>query len=588
MIDNTLQVNIEVRTVGWRPDLNVDTLATVLAFAELGKKATIPGPLVRVRAGTPVRITVSNRQSAKPLILSGLRAGTVLEDTLQFAPGQERVVTFTPKAQGTYLYWGKTGESVSDRPDARDSQLSGVIVVDAATGRVDPAERIMVLSLIDIYPDSARHITEEVWEVAINGRSWPHTERFRYNVGDTVRWRWVNATNRPHPMHLHGFHFRVTARGNGSTDTLYTPEQTQLAVTEFLPSGATFAMEWVPARSGKWLMHCHMIPHITPYPERSSDNRGHDVHDVRKHAEQAMAGLVIGITTVEPRRLAFWRKSSIPLIGNGPEQSLRVFIQQSADTGKVPRRSYVLQNGAEPARDSVNSVSSPLLLTRGQTTRITVINRLPRPSTIHWHGLELESIYDGVSGWSGDGRQFAPLLAPGDSFAVVLTPPRAGTYMYHTHMDEEDQLGSGLYGPIIVQEPGKKFDASTDLVLFYGGTVRDGKLTPAINGQPDPSPITLRAGTTYRLRLVNLRPVEAAKVSLVSGADTLSWHRIAKDGADLQRGQAVTTRAFQIVDVGEAYDFEWTPQQEMDATLTFQAKKVVTRQRFIVRTRPQP
>ena len=45
--------------------------------------------------------------------------------------------------------------------------------------------------------------------LAINGRSWPYTERIEATVGDSVRWRVINATARPHPMHLHGFYFRI-------------------------------------------------------------------------------------------------------------------------------------------------------------------------------------------------------------------------------------------------------------------------------------------------------------------------------------------------------------------------------------------
>jgi FtsP/CotA-like multicopper oxidase with cupredoxin domain len=56
---------------------------------------------------------------------------------------------------------------------------------------------------------------DDVLELAINGRSWPHTERLHYKVGETVRWRWLNGSFSQHPMHLHGFHFRTTAPGTG-------------------------------------------------------------------------------------------------------------------------------------------------------------------------------------------------------------------------------------------------------------------------------------------------------------------------------------------------------------------------------------
>lgn len=582
-VNGALQIQLEARTTGWRPDAEVDSFATVMAFAEAGRPATIPGPLIRVRAGTTVMVTLSNKVSTTPLEISGLRAGSIPNDTLTLAPGETRTVTFTPPSAGTFMYWGAVPGTTITQRRGRDSQLTGAIIVDPATGPIDRDERILVMTLIDIYPDTAKKQTEEIWETAINGQSWPHTERFRYNIGDTVRWRWVNGTNRTHPMHLHGFHFQVTSKGNGRVDSVYTRENTRLAVTELASAGSTFSMKWVPARAGNWLMHCHMVPHIAPYPERKESTRAHDGHDLKSHPEQSMAGLIIGITTVEPRRVAFWRKATVPLLSEGSEEDLRLFVQQErTDSGQRSAKSYVLQRGAEPARDSVEPRSSTIFLTRGRTTRITVINRLTHPTTIHWHGLELESVYDGVSGWSGTERNLAPLLAPGDSFTVVLTPPRAGTYMYHTHMDEEDQLNSGLYGPIIVQEPGNPFDSSRDLIFIHGLAITNGKSGLAVNGSTAPAPITVEAGTTYRLRFINIMPAGVFRASVTAGADTLPIRRVAKDGADLPPNQMITVK-FQRVEVGEAYDYEWTPQKPMDVTLNFTlSPKFFTQQQIVV------
>ncbi len=69
---------------------------------------------------------------------------------------------------------------------------------------------------------------------------------------------------------------------------------------------------------------------------------------------------------------------------------------------------------------------------------------------------------------------------PGDSLTVRFTPPRAGTFMYHSHFNEMQQTASGLYGPIVVLEPGETFDPETDrvLVLSDGGPWKD--LPPAL------------------------------------------------------------------------------------------------------------
>lgn len=551
-----LRLDLDAVWAGWRPDLEVDSAVTVQAFAERGKKPTIPGPLLRVAQGTEVRATIRNLISDSTLIVYGLRAGAVPDDTFSVAPGATREIVFTATSVGTFLYWGSTSNKPIYDRTGRDSQLSGAIVVDAAGAPADPRERIFVISLIDVF-SSARDgppPREEVWEIAINGRSWPHTERLDYAVGDTVRWRWINATDRSHPMHLHGFHFLVTAKGNGTADTLYSRDQTRLAVTELADPGSTFALEWIPRRAGNWLVHCHMIPHIVPHPRRADSLRAHDVHDRSRHPIESMAGLVLGVTTTGDD-LAPGSTEPAP-------NNLRLLVQQRSDSGKAIRKGFVLQRGVEPRADSVEVPGSQLVVTRGEKTSVTVVNRLTQATTVHWHGIELESVFDGVAGYSGIGPVRAPLIAPGDSFTVSFTPPRAGTYMYHTHMDEEDQLFAGLYGPIIVLEPGQRYDPSTDLTFLIGfgpDTTRFGR-GRAINGSTRPAARTLKAGVTYRLRLINLMFASPERVELVASDSSIStWRLISKDGAAVTGANAQPARV--RVGVGEAYDYEWTPSQ---------------------------
>ncbi len=68
-----------------------------------------------------------------------------------------------------------------------------------------------------------------------------------------------------------------------------------------------------------------------------------------------------------------------------------------------------------------------------------MLNHLSTPTIIHWHGLELDSYYDGVMG-GGAGNQVTPLIAPGASFTARFTPNRAGTFIYHSHSADPNQL----------------------------------------------------------------------------------------------------------------------------------------------------
>ena len=108
------------------------------------------------------------------------------------------------------------------------------------------------------------------------------------------------------------------------------------------------------------------------------------------------------------------------------------------------------------------------MLRRDEPVEITLVNQLAEATAIHWHGIELDSYYDGVHGWSGIDRRVTPMIEPGGTFVVRFTPPRAGTFIYHTHLHDYRQLSSGLYGPLIVTNAGETFDPATDHVIVLG------------------------------------------------------------------------------------------------------------------------
>jgi FtsP/CotA-like multicopper oxidase with cupredoxin domain len=205
-----------------------------------------------------------------------------------------------------------------------------------------------------------------------------------------------------------------------------------------------------------------------------------------------------------------------------------------------------------------------LVLTRGELAEIEVVNQLKEPTTVHWHGIELESPYDGVSDWSGTGKQTTPPIAPGHSFVARMTPPRAGTFIYHSHWHEQKQLGEGLTGPLIVLEPGAKFDPATDKVFLFSRDGVEGNEPLLLNGSPQPPPIALIAGTTYRMRFINITAVDSdLTYSIVDATGApVSWRAIAKDGQDLPPEQATAKKASgDTITVGETRDYSFTPQK---------------------------
>jgi FtsP/CotA-like multicopper oxidase with cupredoxin domain len=442
-----------------------------------------------------------------------------------------------------------------------------------------PADRILVMTaLTDTLGANGRqpldrHGVPAREFVAVNGKSWPDTERLTYALGDSIRWRVLNASMTPHPMHLHGFYFRVDGRGGdgADVDSTYAPDERRMAVTEVLMQGETMSMVWSPDRPGGWIFHCHLNIHAVreaPIDRRDviSQPEGHEHGNPDQHALTGMNGLILGVTvTGSPAAPNAWR----------PARRLRLYVQTDSQPGDTTRRfAYVLRRGAEPRPDSLEYPGPVLILTRGEPTSIEVLNRTSEPTAVHWHGIELESYYDGVVGFGGmPNVRTTPAIRPGGKFEVRITPKRAGTFMYHTHFDELRQTYGGLVGVIVVLEPGERWDPDRDRVFAITDPSSVAPRRYYINGSLSPPPQDLRVGTTYRFRIAN-PTADAPTVRFRIAADStpiavavpiaregLPWRPVAKDGFALAGAQASVRPSGQRVATGETADFEFTPDR---------------------------
>jgi FtsP/CotA-like multicopper oxidase with cupredoxin domain len=549
MRGDTLVLRLVVARAEWYPEAATGPHITVEALGEEGKAPSIPAPLIRVRTGTPIRAVVRNALADSTIHVLGLGTQPIpLADTLDISPGASTEVTFRAGAPGTYVYRAVIGNDPDGRPSERETAV-GAFVIDPEGG--SPPDRIFVVNVIAYEAGSANRQA-----IGFNGRSWPFTERMPMTVGDTARWRIVNGTTRGHPMHLHGFYFRVDAAGDGRTSRAISPERRRLGVTEQIQAWGTRTLTWSPDRPGNWLFHCHLMFHVTAEARLGYDStHGDDDHsaDPARH----MAGLVLGIP-VSPRAGESYGRTGEP-------HRLDLYFHQGGRRGSIPvTYSYVLQRGpAPPAPDSVEVPGSPIVVTRGTATDIVVHNRAREATGVHWHGLELESWSDGVVGWSSRGTAMAPPIAPGDSFIARLSLPRAGTFIYHTHLNDVAQVTGGAAGALIVLEPGDRFDPSRDhvyLTTWHGRPLV--RLTiPGIlvNGDSATSPATeIVPGVVHRFRLINIGAAGVVRYSLRADTALVQWRARAKDGADLPDALRVMQPAMQLVAVGETYDFEFT------------------------------
>ena len=398
----------------------------------------------------------------------------------------------------------------------------------------------------------------------LNGKSWPYTERFTFTEGDTVAWRVINVSPGPHPMHLHGFYFNVERSGAEAADSALPAAAISRANTRLVLPGATMAIRFVPDRRGNWLFHCHLALHVdgmstlqNVLKRKSLDEMERD-HAKMNHGIKEMAGLIIGIHVL-PR-------DNLPTVKNAqPPRNLRLLIQSSPrGYNSTPGMGFVLQNGAEPKRDSVMLPGPTLFLDKGHPVRITLVNRLKVPTSVHWHGLEIDSYPDGVAGWSGTPGRIAPVIQPADSFIAEFTPPRAGTFMYHSHVNELRQTNSGMYGAIIVTDSAHRFDPEIDKIILVGGAgpgTIESRSTGMVNGTDAPQ-LQLEAGKTYRLHIIQIHPQMAVGTfRLGTDSTTARWTPIAKDGADLPPEQSVPKIASVLMGAGENGVFLYTPER---------------------------
>jgi FtsP/CotA-like multicopper oxidase with cupredoxin domain len=196
-------------------------------------------------------------------------------------------------------------------------------------------------------------------------------------------------------------------------------------VTQVVESGETMTMFWVPP-AGKWIFHCHFLIHTSPemtvadaLVAQTKNLAENDAdHPEMDHAGGShMVGMVLGITVPGDR----------PQAGaHGRVRKLRLFVRERpARNGLSPGFGYRVEERHRLVPDAASAPGPPLILERGKPVEITVVNQLRQSTSIHWHGMELESYFDGVPGWGARGKEVTPVIKPGGSLVVRFTPPRA-------------------------------------------------------------------------------------------------------------------------------------------------------------------
>ncbi len=115
-----------------------------------------------------------------------------------------------------------------------------------------------------------------------------------------------------------------------------------------------------------------------------------------------------------------------------------------------------------------NQIPGPLITGNvGETITVEVINNMDEPTTVHWHGLQVDNDQDGVP----DITQKE--ILPKKSMLYTLDLKNPGTYWYHSHFKGHEQVESGLSGPLVVYDEGEE-EFNDELILMFDDVLLDG------------------------------------------------------------------------------------------------------------------
>ncbi len=250
------------------------------------------------------------------------------------------------------------------------------------------------------------------------------------------------------------------------------------------------------------------------------------------------------------------------------------------DRGRLEGGVRVFRLSVEPVRWEIlpgvrvtalsygGTVPGPELRMRyGERVRVVVENMLSEPTTVHWHGLAVPNAMDGVP----DVTQRP--IEPGETFTYEFRAipagrdSQGGTFLYHSHFEEDRQVGLGLSGALVIEPPvPERYDVERTLMIGeWAHDSTTGETRPpmemegqlpnffTINGKSFPATETIRAKRGDRVLLRLLGAGQFTHPMHLHGTD---FRIVAKDGHPVT-GPKLAADVVQVAP-GERYDIAFT------------------------------
>ena len=257
--DGVKVFELTAKAVEW----NILDNVSVTAFTYNG---TVPGPMIHVTEGDQVRIVVKNElPEATTIHWHGVEVPNamdgvpgVTQDPVE--PGETFTYEFTAKPAGTFMYHSHFEGDVQV-----SAGLYAPFIIDPKEPEANPPAVDKVLMISEsLLKDGQTYAPMPMSGMepnyfTINGKSFPATETITVKKGERVRLRLIGIGQFIHPMHLHGFPFKIVA-----TDGHPVPEAAQLTKdTISVAPGERYDIEFVATETGQWMLHCHILHHTT-------------------------------------------------------------------------------------------------------------------------------------------------------------------------------------------------------------------------------------------------------------------------------------------------------------------------------------
>lgn len=236
--------------------------------------------ITQVTAGKTVRLRFINgasgsnfwinlgKLSGKLVAVDGQEITPLIGSHFELAIGQRADIVLTiPKTGGTFPVLGQveglkaqTGLLLTTL--ARPKLISIESQATTAAPALDYAEELKLHSSSQVAPIKntvnlelklTGDMQSYIWK--INDQVWPNITPLQAVQGQRVIMTFSNQSMMAHPLHLHGYQFKVIningQRIDGAMrDTILVLPNSQVTV------------EFIASNPGKWMLHCHMLYHM--------------------------------------------------------------------------------------------------------------------------------------------------------------------------------------------------------------------------------------------------------------------------------------------------------------------------------------